>query len=106
MGINSTYTDTYIFSYIFGSNYTMRKEILAKRIAYRKKMKAIIMRVLKDYNSYEELAGELGVSRQAVSDWKKGKYLPRVDIIMKILMDKKFNVTLEDLGGYISGKLK
>lgn len=45
--------------------------------------------------SQEELANELGVSRQAVSKWESGISYPEMDKL--ILMTKIFNCTLDDL---------
>lgn len=45
--------------------------------------------------SQEELANELGVSRQAVSKWESGVSYPEMDKL--ILMTKIFNCTLDDL---------
>lgn len=45
--------------------------------------------------SQEELATELGVSRQAVSKWESGVSYPEMDKL--ILMTKIFNCTLDDL---------
>lgn len=45
--------------------------------------------------SQEELANQLGVSRQAVSKWESGVSYPEMDKL--ILMTKIFNCTLDDL---------
>ena len=43
----------------------------------------------------EELAEELGVSRQAVSKWESGTTYPEMDKL--ILMTRLFKCTLDDL---------
>ncbi|AOT70635.1 helix-turn-helix domain-containing protein [Geosporobacter ferrireducens] len=45
--------------------------------------------------SQEQLAGELGVSRQAVSKWESGQGYPEIDKI--ILLSDIFKVSLDDL---------
>ncbi len=45
--------------------------------------------------SQEQLAGELGVSRQAVSKWESGQGYPEIDKIL--LLSDIFKVSLDDL---------
>ena len=52
--------------------------------------------IRKEHNlSQEQLADELGVSRQAVSKWESGAAYPEMDKI--ILLCKKFNLNIDDL---------
>ena len=43
----------------------------------------------------EQLANQLGVSRQAVSNWENNKNLPDLELIIAI--SKLFSVSLDDL---------
>ena len=55
-----------------------------------------IKRIRKEHNlSQEQLAEELGVSRQAISKWESGAAYPEMDKIISIC--KKYNVNIDDL---------
>ena len=55
-----------------------------------------IKKIRKDNNlSQEQLAEELGVSRQAISKWESGAAYPEMDKIITIC--KKYNVNIDDL---------
>ena len=55
-----------------------------------------LKKIRKEHNlSQEQLADELGVSRQAVSKWESGAAYPEMDKI--ILLCKKFNLNIDDL---------
>lgn len=41
------------------------------------------------------LAGELGVSRKAVSAWERGRQVPNLDVLVKLA--DKFGFSLEDV---------
>lgn len=55
-----------------------------------------IKKIRKDHNlSQEQLAEELGVSRQAISKWESGAAYPEMDKIITIC--KKYNCNIDDL---------
>lgn len=55
-----------------------------------------IKKIRKEHNlSQEQLAEELGVSRQAISKWESGAAYPEMDKIITIC--KKYNVNIDDL---------
>ena len=55
-----------------------------------------LKKIRKDNNlSQEQLAEELGVSRQAISKWESGSSYPEMDKIIQIC--NKFNLNIDDL---------
>ena len=55
-----------------------------------------LKKIRKDNNlSQEQLAEELGVSRQAISKWESGSSYPEMDKIIQ--MCNKFNLNIDDL---------
>lgn len=52
--------------------------------------------------SQEQLADQLGVSRQAISKWEGGQSTPELEKLMAI--SKYFNVSLDELTGELSDK--
>ena len=55
-----------------------------------------IKKIRKEHNlSQEQLAEELGVSRQAISKWESGAAYPEMDKIITIC--KKYNCNIDDL---------
>ena len=55
-----------------------------------------LKKIRKEHNlSQEQLAEELGVSRQAISKWESGTAYPEMDKI--IFLCDKFNVNIDDL---------
>lgn len=54
----------------------------------------VLMRTLKGY-SQEEIAGRIGISRQAYAKWEKGETIPDVDRCNKLALI--YNTTIDDL---------
>ena len=55
-----------------------------------------LKKIRKEHNlSQEELADELGVSRQAISKWESSQAYPEMDKI--IMLCDKFNLNIDDL---------
>lgn len=52
--------------------------------------------------SQEQLADQLGVSRQAISKWEGGQSTPELEKLMAI--SKFFNISLDELTGELSDK--
>ena len=55
-----------------------------------------LKKIRKDYNlSQEQLAEEIGVSRQAISKWESSLAYPEMDKILTLC--NKFNLNVDDL---------
>ena len=55
-----------------------------------------LKKIRKDNNlSQEQLADEIGVSRQAISKWESAVAYPEMDKI--IILSEKFNLNIDDL---------
>lgn len=48
--------------------------------------------------SQEQLAEEINVTRQTISNWENGKFYPDIDALVRI--SKYFNISLDDLLNY------
>ena len=55
------------------------------------------LRLLRKSNNYtqDDLAKELGISRQAVSKWETGMTIPELEILLKI--SKLYDITINDI---------
>ncbi len=54
--------------------------------------------------SQEQLAEEINVTRQTISNWENGKFYPDIDALVRI--SKYFNISLDDLLNYDDKVLK
>ena len=55
------------------------------------------LRLLRKSNNYtqDDLAKELGISRQAVSKWETGTAIPDLEVLLKI--SKLYGITINDI---------
>ena len=66
------------------------------------KNKIKVFRAMNDMTQ-EDLAQEIGVTRQTILAIEKGKYVPSLDLAFRIA--RHFNVTIEDVFQYESASL-
>ena len=55
------------------------------------------LQFLRKSNNYtqDDLAKELGISRQAISKWETGATIPNLDVLLKI--SKLYDITINDI---------